>query len=422
MVSRVITLYFDFLTGTIDVKQKPDELPLMSYAFNSCLAHLSSLPANDPLWLEFADTSSSSYYTERSSPMHSILKRAFHWPNDISTAQCKELVKAFCRGGYDVNKASDPRRRGAILNTCYTNVKDFREDSRGWEGYNEILPLLISLGADVNLYPEGGVSNIKLAILCGNQKIYDSVVKQPNFDPHIVDSDQRTVLHHVIGLGRTQWALQFLDRTDIDVNAQDASGSTPLHMAVRTEKLEVVKSLLSTYGIRVDLTDLDGKTPLTLATYWGLKTIALTFIEQSQAFPLPQKDAVHALVLSARHGDRDLVEVLLTKTRYKGLSFHMDVSGRTLIHLAAMENWSDILKRCLDRADDINVNAIDHSGAQPCTTQPSLGAPRAAMFFSTQEQALDCKTAWGAQRRRRRLTPVITTHSSLWFAELTSSM
>ena len=147
------------------------------------------------------------------------------------------------------------------------------------------------------------------------------------------------------------------------------------------------------------LTDQDGKTPLTLATYWGLKTIALTFIEQSQAFPLPQKDAVHALVLSARHGDRDLVELLLTKTRYKGLSFHMDVSGRTLIHLAAMENWSDILKRCLDRADDINVNAIDHSGGTALHYAAKLGCTESCNVL------LDAGASARLQNRMGRTAP-----------------
>lgn len=344
------------------MKSSSDELPLMSYAFTSCLAHLASLPAEDPLWLEYANTASSSYYSERSSPIRDILKRAFHWPADITSTKCQQLVQAFSQAGYDLNEANDPACRGAILNSCYANIKELRKDSSGWQGYVEMIPLLINLGADVNLYPEGQSSNIKLAILGGLKSVYETVANHPNFDPQVMDSQGRTVLHHVVAMGQTKWALEFLNRTDIDVNAQDASGSTPLHFAVRTEKQEVVEKLLATYGIRVDLIDVDGKTPLTLATYWGLKRIALAFIEQSQAFPLPERDAVHALVLAARHGDKDIVDALLAKAHYRGLSFHMDESGKTLIHIAAAEDWADVLTRCLHQASDININQIDHSG------------------------------------------------------------
>ncbi|RYP68053.1 hypothetical protein DL771_006894 [Monosporascus sp. 5C6A] len=188
------------------------------------------------------------------------------------------------------------------------------------------------------------------------------------------NSQGRVALHHLVHYADEEVLSKFLDNCIFDVNVQDRIGYTPLYLATTMRKLNVMKRLLNVYGVRVDLTDNQGRTPLTLATYWGHKAAALVLIEHSQAFPTPERGQLSSLVCAASQSDKELSLKLLEKYRYRNLNYHIDLSGKGVLHHAALNNWSDILTRCLVIGnDDSIVNQLDHSGGTAIHGAAALG-------------------------------------------------
>jgi ankyrin repeat protein len=91
---------------------------------------------------------------------------------------------------------------------------------------------------------------------------------------------------------------------------------------------------------------------------------------------MPDKENMNALIMAARHGDAEIANALLGRTNYKQLNYHMDESGKSLLHHAAINDWSQILEDCLKAGRDINVNQIDHSGGTALHYAAKLGCTK----------------------------------------------
>ena len=60
--------------------------------------------------------------------------------------------------------------------------------------------------------------------------------------------------------------------------------------------------------------------------------------------------------------------------KYKDLHLHVDASGKGILHLSAINDWSDTLHQCLTKGDaHLNVNQIDHSGGTTLHSAARLG-------------------------------------------------
>ena len=84
-------------------------------------------------------------------------------------------------------------------------------------------------------------------------------------DPDAVDSDGRTALHFVAGLG-SEGCVRVLAAAGADLNRRERSGGglTPLHMAAGYARPAAVKSLIES-GANPEISDDIGRTPLDLA-------------------------------------------------------------------------------------------------------------------------------------------------------------
>ncbi|KAH6895556.1 ankyrin repeat-containing domain protein [Thelonectria olida] len=348
-----------------DDEQTPERLQLYMYAIEHHLSHLASLPSDHPLWIKYAETASSGYFTSKKmTPLHWLFKECFYTRSErlMPTKKCHDVVRAFVSHGYDLNNR-DKEYRGAILNfCCFGNGKGFRLT----------VPLLLELGADPNLYPPKSEANLKAALMLKQDDVSSILLKHPKFDPNEVDGHGQSALHHLVEFGTDQAIFALLDSRAVEVNVQDRVGYTPLHLAVARERAEVVRQLLLVPSIRLDLIDKRGRTPLALATWWGLKQIALIIIERSEAFPVPEDTTVSPLLSAARHGEEDLVRVLLPKTRYRHIGRNLDESGKGFLHHATMNNWHDMIQQCL-MLSDINIDQIDHSGGTALHYGAKLG-------------------------------------------------
>lgn len=289
-----------------------------------------------------------------------------------------QLIRQFKNNGYDLDEKWSRRSCGRALQHCCSLAG---EDAI----LKEAAFLLLRLGAHPSLPPRPWRSNLRRAMESKAWDLYEALLCHPLTDPNAPDQHDQGVLHALVQKGSLNRISEVVDVLhSVDVNLQDLNGSTPLHLATSIGRADVVRKLLNVPGIRLDLTDKQGRTALTLATYWGMKSMALVLIEHSQAFPLPEANQLSALVLAAQYGQKDLCLKLLELSRYRNLDFHIDISGRGVLHHAAINNWVDVLVGCIGRGADagLNVNKIDHAGKTALHHAAALGNTEACAVLA----------------------------------------
>ncbi len=183
-----------------------------------------------------------------------------------------------------------------------------------------------------------------------------------------------------------------------DVNARDTSG-TGLHKAARNGHLDIVRLLLA-HGAGVDAKDYDGQTALIVALLQGHTDVVLELLRQGANPNAKRRGARYvsaletavlyrdslvvtalltkgvdldqyggsALVLSAKEGLTDIVQVLL------GSSVNVDTAdawGKTALHRASATGRTDIVGMLLARG--AAVDSVDRSGSTPLMTALAKG-------------------------------------------------
>ncbi|KAG4277747.1 hypothetical protein FPRO04_06990 [Fusarium proliferatum] len=346
------------------------EYPFLAYASNHFLWHINGFRPQDPIWLLFSDTAGEK----------SIYSLNSLWPENkyygttplryvlgyLPERSALSLARSFQEYGYDMDERWSPTC-GRALQYCCMNARN----SFG----KKAALLLLELGANPSLPENPFRSNLRLAIMAEAWELYDAILCHPMTDLSARNEQGGTLLHDQVKCGPVERIAEMLDLiNEVDLNAQDRDGYTPLHLATSLGREDVVRMLLSKPGIRLDLTDRIGRTPLTLATYWGLKSMALVLIEHSEAFPISRGGHLSALVLAAKHGDKDICERLMAACNYQNLSFHLDMSGKGVLHHAAMNEWEDMIETCLRRGGrTLNIDQIDHSGRSALHYASRLG-------------------------------------------------
>jgi ankyrin repeat protein len=334
------------------------------------------LPVEHPLWLEFAKTADSGYFKNpRTSPALSLLDSVLPSRENgiLPLAKIHDLLRRFVANGYDLNDADVPGKSGRILNTCCSYGK------KVYDQYGSTVPLLLELGADPNLYPQGEPCNLKVALRDGQRdEVVDALLDHPEFDPNMTDDGGQTALHALIESSSDSKIISFLGRNYLSINAQDRQGRTALHLAISRAREGVIRPLLNYPNIKVHLVDINGRTPLALATWWGLSRIASMLIQRSETNAQVRNDSVRAILSAARHGQEDLVAALLPKTGYQNVNRDVDESGKSFLHHAAENNWEAIVSKYLEASDDVNINQIDNAGRTALHAAAHLGCTETA--------------------------------------------
>jgi ankyrin repeat protein len=297
----------------------------------------------------------------RTSPLLEIL-------DTVPSPEIEALVRKFKEHGYDIDEKWSRHSCGRPLQHCCSWAgTDKRKERAAF--------LLLGLGANPNPPKKPWRSNLKRALEGNAPDLYNALLRHPLIN--LGDKDQRdqTLLHVLVQTAPMERICEVLDVIhDVDINVQDVNGYTPLHLAVSGGRVEVVRKLLTVSGIRLDLADKQGRTAFTLATYWGMKSMALVLIEHSQAFPVPEAGQVSALVFAAIQQEKALCFRLLEMSSYRNLHLHMDMSGKCILHHAAMNNWEDVLDSCVSLGGPaLNLNQIDKSGRSALHYAAALG-------------------------------------------------
>ncbi|KAM0554809.1 hypothetical protein ACHAPJ_006542 [Fusarium lateritium] len=353
-----------------DYEELTAQYPLLDYASNHFLWHINQFSPEDVLWLLFSDTAGKdSIYTLQSlwpanryygtSPLRYVL-------GYMPESSALHLARCFQEHGYDIDEKWSSSCGRALQDCCIQAETEFGK---------EAAQLLLDLGANPGLPEKPFRSNLRLALQAKAWDLYDRILSHPMTDLSARNEQGGTLLHDQVRCGPVERIAEMLDLiNEVDLNAQDRDGYTPLHVATSLAREDVVRMLLGKPGIRLNLTDNIGRTPLTLATYWGLKTMALVLIEHSEAFPIARGVHLSPLVLAAKHGDKDICNRLMATCGYQNLGFHLDMSGKGLLHHAAMNDWDDMIRVCLRRSGrSLNIDQIDHSGRSALHYASRLG-------------------------------------------------
>ncbi|XP_049303667.1 uncharacterized protein LOC105227654 isoform X1 [Bactrocera dorsalis] len=177
---------------------------------------------------------------------------------------------------------------------------------------------LVKAGARVESADKDGLTALHCAASRGHTECLDTLISLCGAPTDLIDSNGCTALHYAVTLGHADATARLLD-LDADPNRQDRKGRTPAHCGCAKGQFETVK-LLKERGANLWLRNAKGDLP------------------------------VHEASSSGR---RELVEWLLEQRPKQVNTTSND--GRSLLHIAANNDYTDVCKMLLDYGGDINA-------------------------------------------------------------------
>ncbi|XP_075166700.1 uncharacterized protein LOC142238827 [Haematobia irritans] len=177
---------------------------------------------------------------------------------------------------------------------------------------------LVKAGARVESADKDGLTALHCAASRGHTECLDTLISLCGAPTDLIDSNGCTALHYAVTLGHADATSRLLD-FEADPNRQDRKGRTPAHCGCAKGQFETVK-LLKERNANLWLRNAKGDLPLHEA---------------------------------ASSGRRELVEWLLDQRPKQVNTTSND--GRSLLHIAAYNNYTDMCKLLIDYGADINA-------------------------------------------------------------------
>lgn len=187
-------------------------------------------------------------------------------------------------------------------------------------------------------------------------------LKDKGLNPAVVTQDGNTALHRLAASNTDLATINFFLEAGTSVNQQDASGNTPFLIAAARNKLPVI-NLLFKHLDNINTVNNDGASALMLAVQRNSPDVVRFLLEQGgDAFAKDKQGNTIAFYL-LQSFDAKNPEPFNNKLN---LLASQDVSitttqsgGNTPLHLAALENNLDLLKRLAVFTIDINAKNKD---------------------------------------------------------------
>nr|NP_001247333.1 uncharacterized protein Dmel_CG42534, isoform D [Drosophila melanogaster]AFH06650.1 uncharacterized protein Dmel_CG42534, isoform D [Drosophila melanogaster] len=177
---------------------------------------------------------------------------------------------------------------------------------------------LVKAGARVESSDKDGLTALHCAGSRGHTECIDTLIGLCGAPTDLIDSNGCTALHYAVTLGHADATARLLD-LEADPNRQDRKGRTPAHCGCSKGQFETLK-LLKERGANLWLRNAKGDLPLHEA---------------------------------AASGRRELLEWLLAQRPKQVNTTSND--GRSLLHIAAANDYTDMCKLLLDYGADVNA-------------------------------------------------------------------
>ncbi|XP_037816902.1 inversin [Lucilia sericata] len=177
---------------------------------------------------------------------------------------------------------------------------------------------LVKAGARVESADKDGLTALHCAASRGHTECIDTLISLCGAPTDLIDTNGCTALHYAVTLGHADATSRLLD-FEADPNRQDRKGRTPAHCGCAKGQFETVK-LLKERNANLWLRNAKGDLPLHEA---------------------------------ATSGRRELVEWLLEQRPKQVNTTSND--GRSMLHIAAHNDYTDMCKMLLDYGADVNA-------------------------------------------------------------------
>ncbi len=191
--------------------------------------------------------------------------------------------------------------------------------------------------------------------------LFRSLIRNVDVDTGMAN-ESGTLLIHAVYFGHANIVRELLSMRGIDVNLAAHPGATPLYVAVQQGHLGIVGLLLEARGINVNLALFDGATPLSVASQTGQTEIVKLLLADPYIDVDARRDSGStAVFIAAQFGHSEVVELLINHGADCNLPFKENTSPLCI----AAKHGNVQVVRLLLQVPGIQVNRATDSGASP---------------------------------------------------------
>ena len=231
-----------------------------------------------------------------------------------NTPTSHEIISELLKAGFSTNGRSSTGESSLMFAARYGNV--------------DIVKLLLSYGADPNLYDDAGCNVVHIACIAGHEEIVyllrDTEVdwnRKAKASIHSQQIQGVTALHLAAALPDDRILEYLLTESLVsDINSITDSSQTALHIAARSGLPRNVSSLL-TKNANATVEDFrGGECAVHIATRFGNENVIAEFIRHGCDVNLLDSSGLNCEMLAWKYGHRHLAKILREHVRVQGMS------------------------------------------------------------------------------------------------------
>ena len=251
-----------------------------------------------------------------------------------------ETIHSYIDQHYDVNDKDRDGNTALLLAT--------------YQGFPEIVKLLLAKGADVNAKNKYGDTALMLAVANGDTEISKLLLEHIGGNPN--DEVIAFLLSEKNKIKRNdEWISQkskSLGKKQANINDQNNNGKTALMYAAENGLTETAKLLLE-HGANINAQDNRGATALMYAAEKGWTKTVKLLLDHGADVNTKDKEGLTVLMYAAENGRTKTVKFLL---KYWGADVNAkDNSGKTALMYVAENGHSELVKLLWENGADIGI-------------------------------------------------------------------
>ncbi|CAC5415466.1 unnamed protein product [Mytilus coruscus] len=224
-----------------------------------------------------------------------------------------------------------------------------------WEGYKDIVELLVELEHDVNENDRFGRSALFVACHLGKEDVAEKLLEM-NADHSLCDNNETSPLLAACKGGHAQIVKSLL-RRGANTSKSDKNGCTPLLAASESGETSIVENLLAaTENEKTFQCDNLGRSALFVASCKGQKQVVELLIKNNANINECNRKGVSPLMAACSEGKLDVVNVLIQHLQSKDILM-FDNDGRSALFMACKKGYDEIVDILLkEKADALKCD------------------------------------------------------------------